>query len=224
MDELKFANNEVTSLARYLHKHSEVRDVLFTGGDPLIMRTSVLRRYIKPLLKIESLRSIRIGTKALAWWPYRFVTDADADDLLQLFEEVQAAGKHLAFMAHYSHPREMSTAISETAVRRILNTGATIRAQAPLIRNVNDCPDIWAAMWQKQVDLGIIPYYMFVERDTGPKQYFDVPLYRALDIFTRAVRQVSGLGRTVRGPSMSCTRARSWWTAWLKSTARRSSS
>ena len=205
MDELKFANNEVTSLDRYLHKHREVRDVLFTGGDPMIMRTSILRRYIKPLLKIESLRSIRIGTKALAWWPYRFVTDADADDLLQLFEEVQAAGKHLAFMAHYSHPREMSTAISETAVRRILNTGATIRAQAPLIRNVNDCPDIWSAMWQKQVDLGIIPYYMFVERDTGPKQYFDVPLYRALDIFTRAVRQVSGLGRTVRGPSMSCT-------------------
>jgi KamA family protein len=205
MDELKFANNEGTSLARYLHKHNEVRDVLFTGGDPLIMRTSVLRRYIKPLLKIDSLHSIRIGTKALAWWPYRFVTDSDADDLLRLFEEVQAAGKHLAFMAHYSHPREMSTTISETAVRRILNTGATIRAQAPLIRNVNDCPDIWAAMWQKQVDLGIIPYYMFVERDTGPKQYFDVPLYRALDIFTRAVRQVSGLGRTVRGPSMSCT-------------------
>ncbi len=205
MDELKFANNEATSLARYLHKHSEVRDVLFTGGDPMIMRAGVLRRYIKPLLKIESLRSIRIGTKALAWWPYRFVTDPDADDLLRLFEEVKAAGKHLAFMAHYSHPREMSTAISETAVRRIRDTGAAIRAQAPVVRNVNDCPDIWAAMWQKQVDLGVIPYYMFVERNTGPKQYFDVPLYRALDIFTRAVRQVSGLGRTVRGPSMSCT-------------------
>lgn len=205
MDELKFSNNEISSLVRYLNKHPEVRDVLFTGGDPMIMRAGILRRYIKPLLKIETLRSIRIGTKALAWWPYRFTTDADADDLMQLFEEVVAAGKHLALMAHYSLPRELRTPASETAVKRIQGTGATIRAQAPLIRNVNDNADVWAAMWQKQVELGIIPYYMFVERDTGPKQYFEVPLYRAYDIFTRAVRQVSGLGRTVRGPSMSCT-------------------
>ncbi len=205
MDELKFSNNEIASLVRYLNKHPEVRDVLFTGGDPMIMRTSVLRRYIKPLLKIETLSSIRIGTKALAWWPYRFTTDADAEDLLRLFEEVVAAGKHLAFMAHYSLPRELRTPVSEAAVKRIQATGASIRAQAPLIRNVNDNADVWAAMWQKQVDLGIIPYYMFVERDTGPKQYFEVPLYRAFDIFTRAVRQLSGLGRTVRGPSMSCT-------------------
>lgn len=205
IDQLKFASNESTSLVRYLQRSPEVRDVLFTGGDPMIMRTSVLKRYIKPLLKIDTLRSIRIGTKALAWWPYRFTTDTDADDLLKLFEEVVAAGKQLAFMAHYSLPRELRTPVSEVAVKRIQATGATIRAQAPLIRNVNDNADIWAAMWQKQVDLGIIPYYMFVERDTGPKQYFDVPLHRAFDIFTRAVRQVSGLGRTVRGPSMSCT-------------------
>jgi KamA family protein len=205
MEEFKFSNNEVASLVRYLEQHSEVRDVLITGGDPMIMRTSILRSYIEPLLKIESLRSIRIGTKALAWWPYRFVTDKDADDLLRLFEQVVDSGKHLALMAHYSHPRELSTDISDLAIRRVQQTGATIRSQSPLIRNVNDCSNIWAAMWQKQVDRGIIPYYMFVERDTGPRQYFDVPLYRTLDIFTRGIRQVSGLGRTARGPSMSCS-------------------
>jgi len=179
--------------------------VLITGGDPMIMRTSVLETYIRPLLEIESLHSIRIGTKALAWWPYRFVSDGDADDLMRLFEDVVESGKHLALMAHYSHPRELETEISDVAIRRIQTTGATIRSQAPLIRQVNDCPDTWATMWQTQVDRGIIPYYMFVERDTGPRQYFDVPLHRALGIFSRAVRQVSGLGRTVRGPSMSCT-------------------
>ena len=205
MEDLKFAANEAETLVRYLTSHPEVRDVLITGGDPLVMRTSLLRGYIEPLLRLESLHSIRIGTKALAWWPHRFVTDADAEPLLELFEDIVDSGKHLAVMAHYSHPRELSTRISGIAVRRIQETGATIRAQAPLIRRVNDSSGVWAAMWQKQVDLGIIPYYMFVERDTGPRQYFDVPLYRALDLFTRAVRQVSGLGRTVRGPSMSCT-------------------
>ena len=205
MDDLKFANNEAASLVNYVRTHPEVRDVLITGGDPMIMKTSVLEGYIRPLLEIESLRSIRIGTKALAWWPQRFVTDADAENLLRLFEDVVDSNKHLALMAHFSHPRELAPRIADIAVRRIQETGTVIRAQAPLIRQVNDCPDTWAAMWQKQVDLGIIPYYMFVERDTGPRQYFDVPLHRAYDIFTRAVRQVSGLGRTVRGPSMSCT-------------------
>ena len=205
MEELKFENKATASLVRYLKRHPEVRDVLFTGGDPMIMRTKVLEGYIKPLLEVESIHSIRIGTKALAWWPYRFVSDTDADDLMRLFEDVVDSGKHLALMAHYSHPREISTHISDIAIQRIRQTGATIRSQAPLIRNVNDCADVWATMWQKQVDLGIIPYYMFIERDTGPRNYFDVPLSRALEVFTRGIRQVSGLGRTVRGPSMSCT-------------------
>ena len=205
MDELKFANKEADSLVRYVRSHPEVRDVLITGGDPMIMKTGVLETYIRPLLDIESLHTIRIGTKAPAWWPHRFVTNDDADALLRLFEDVVNSGKHLALMAHYSHPRELSTRVSDVAVRRIQGTGATIRSQAPLIRQVNDVPGAWASMWQRQVDMGIIPYYMFVERDTGPRQYFDVPLHRALEIFTRAISQVSGLGRTVRGPSMSCT-------------------
>jgi L-lysine 2,3-aminomutase len=171
----------------------------------MIMRTKVLESYIRPLLQVESLRTIRIGTKALAWWPYRFVSDNDAEKLLGLLEDVVEAGKHMALMAHYSHPRELSTRISDIAIRRVQATGTTIRAQAPLIRRVNDCSETWASMWQTQVDRGIIPYYMFVERDTGPRRYFDVPLHRAHEIFTRAIRQVSGLGRTVRGPSMSCT-------------------
>ena len=58
-------------------------------------------------------------------------------------------------------------------------------------------------MWRMQTQMGIIPYYMFVERDTGAKRYFEVPLHRAWDIYREAVKQVSGLSRTVRGPSMS---------------------
>jgi hypothetical protein len=90
-------------------------------------------------------------------------------------------------------------------VRRILSTGAAVRTQAPLIRRVNDASDTWAEMWRSQVRLGAVPYYMFIERDTGPKNYFEVPLARALEVFTRAYRRVSGLARTVRGPSMSAT-------------------
>ena len=80
-----------------------------------------------------------------------------------------------------------------------------IRTQAPLIRTINDDPAIWAAMWRTQVRMGMVPYYMFVERDTGPQDYFAVPLATAHGIFSDAYRQVAGLCRTVRGPSMSST-------------------
>ena len=207
IDELRFASREVEGLVRYLAKHREVSSVLFTGGDPLIMTTAKLRRYIEPLLapELEHLTSIRIGTKATAYWPHRFVGDADADDLLRLFSEVVSAGRHLALMAHYSHPQELETPVAQEALRRITATGATLRCQAPCIRHVNDDPQTWADLWRLQVQLGAVPYYMFVERDTGPKRYFELPLARALEIFQRAYRQVSGLARTVRGPSMSAT-------------------
>jgi KamA family protein len=207
LDELKFAAKQASSLAGYLKEHPEVSNVLITGGDPLTMRTSVLRRFIEPLLapELDHVSVIRIGTKSPAWWPYRFLSDPDADDLLRLFGEVRASGRHLALMAHYTHPRELQTAAAQAALRRIQDAGAVVRCQAPLVRHVNDEADIWADLWRLQVRLGAVPYYMFVERDTGPKGYFEVPLARCYEIFQMAYRRVSGLERTVRGPSMSAT-------------------
>ncbi|MGH7657953.1 MAG: lysine 2,3-aminomutase, partial [Gemmatimonadales bacterium] len=103
MDELKIAMNESETLVQYLRAHPEVSDVLFTGGDPLIMRTKTLAGYIEPLLRanLPNLRTIRIGTKALSYWPYRFLTDPDAEQLLDLFERVAGSGRHVAIMAHF---------------------------------------------------------------------------------------------------------------------------
>jgi KamA family protein len=205
--ELKMATSDIDRITGYLRRHREVTSVLITGGDPMIMGAGVLRRYIEPLLGpgLEHVESIRIGTKSLAYWPQRFVTDPDADDTLRLFEQVVATGRTLAFMAHFSHPRELEPAVVAEAVRRIRGAGAVIRTQAPLIRTINDDAGTWSGMWRTQVRLGMIPYYMFVERDTGPQDYFAVPLARGYQIFSDAYRSVSGLARTVRGPSMSAT-------------------
>ncbi|ACF46192.1 MAG: lysine 2,3-aminomutase [Prosthecochloris sp.] len=205
LDNLKFANHDVSRLISYLKEHPEVKDIIFTGGDPMVMSSQLLRKYIEPLLKIPAIRTIRIGTKSLSWWPYRFTTDTDADDILRLFEKIVHAGKHLAIMAHISHPGEIENPAALDAITRIRSTGAVIRSQSPIVRYINDNAQTWEAMWQKQLHLGIIPYYMFLERDTGPKHYFDVPLHEALNIFNTAYRKMSGLGRTVRGPSMSCS-------------------
>jgi KamA family protein len=207
LDDLKFAASEADELMTYLRAHPEVTDVLVTGGDPLLMKTTLLERYLEPLLSADlpHLASIRIGTKAPAYWPQRFVSDADADDLLRLFERVGRAGRSLALMAHYSHPRELETRIAQRALRRIRESGAIVRCQAPLVRHVNDDPLAWAEMWRLQVQLGAVPYYVFVERDTGARAYFEVPLVRAFEIVKQARARVSGLARTARGPSMSAT-------------------
>ncbi|WP_328879741.1 KamA family radical SAM protein [Streptomyces sp. NBC_00299] len=203
--DLKMAGEDVDRLRDYLLKHPRVTSVLFTGGDPMIMTAHVLRRYIEPLLELDQIESIRIGTKSLAYWPYKFTTDNDADETLRLFSDVVSSGRNLAFMAHFSHPRELELPVVSEAVRRIRETGAVIRTQAPLIRSINDDPALWESMWRTQTAMGMVPYYMFVERDTGPQDYFAVPLARAYDIFRTAYQNVSGLARTVRGPSMSAT-------------------
>jgi KamA family protein len=205
MDELKFDSKETDELVAYLKEHKEVTDVLITGGDPLIMNTRGLAGFIEPLLtpELSHIQNIRIGTKSVSYWPQRFVTDKDADDLMLLFEKVVKSGRNLALMGHYNHPVELRQPIAQQAVKRIVGTGATLRMQAPLIRHINEDPAGWAELWTTGVRLGAIPYYMFVERDTGPSEYFQLPLAKAYDIFQSAYQMVSGLSRTVRGPSMS---------------------
>jgi len=202
--DLKFAG-DVAPLVRYLRDRHQVSDVLLTGGDPLVMSASLLAGYVTPLLagELEHVSTIRLGTKSLSYWPHRFVGDPDAGELLALFRRVVRAGRHLVVMAHYSHPRELSTEVAREAIRRIRETGATIRVQAPVVRGVNDEAVLWQELWSSSVRLGMVPYYMFVERDTGPQDHFAVPLVRAWEIFRDAYARVSGLGRTVRGPVMS---------------------
>ena len=207
MDEMKFAMQEGEALAQYVKEHPEISDILFTGGDPMIMKASLFAAYIDKLLDADlpNLKTIRIGTKALSYWPYKVLTDKDADETLDTFRRIVSKGKHLAIMAHFNHLVELKTGSVKQAIKKMRETGAQIRTQSPLLTHINDDANMWAQMWQKQVDLGCIPYYMFVVRDTGAQHYFGVPLVRAHEIFKNAIKQVSGLARTVRGPSMSAT-------------------
>jgi KamA family protein len=203
--QLQFASAQAAALHRYLAAHREVTDVLVTGGDPMVMKTHHLAAILEPLIRPEyaHVQTIRIGTKSLTFWPHRFVSDSDADDMLRLLERLVGAGKHVALMAHYNHWRELDTPMARQAIRRVRDTGVVIRSQGPLLRHINDDARVWARLWRTQVRHGIVPYYMFVERDTGARRYFEVPLHRAWQIYRDATQQVSGLGRTARGPSMS---------------------
>ncbi|MEU6670098.1 lysine 2,3-aminomutase [Streptomyces sp. NPDC046727] len=203
--DLRFAARDPGQLIAYLRRHPHVSDVLVTGGDPLVMSTNRLHDHVLPLLGVDTVRTVRVGTKSLAYWPQRFTTDKDADDVLRLFEEVVASGRTLAVMAHFSHPRELETDLARRALARVRATGALVYGQAPLIARVNDDARTWTRLWRAELSAGVVPYYLFVERDTGPHDYFKVRLARAVDIFHKAYRELPGLARTVRGPVMSAT-------------------
>jgi len=200
----KFSSKEHQDLFDYLDAHKEVTDILLTGGDPMWMDNATLFSYLDVLNQpeLDHVTSIRIGSKALSFFPQKFL-GADGDELLDKFATLRHDGKNITLMAHISHPRELSTKKVKQAVNRLRNAGVTIRTQAPLIRGINDSAQAWMDMWKESVQMGMIPYYMFVERDTGAHEYFSVPLAEAYEIFTEAYAKVSGLAKTVRGPSMS---------------------
>ena len=203
------ATDDIGTLVAYLGEHPEVTSVLITGGDPMIMSEAVLRRYIEPLIdprnRLDQLESIRIGTKSLAYWPQRFVTDPDADATLRLFGEVVASGRTLALMAHFSHPRELEPPVLREAVRRITGAGAVIRTQAPLIRSINDDP---AGLAGHVADAGADGHGSLLHvrgaghRPAGLLRGAAGP--RARDL-PRGLPGRFRSGRTVRGPSMSAT-------------------
>ena len=207
MDEMKFAMKEGDDLAQYVREHPEISDILFTGGDPMIMKASLFATYIDKILdaNLPNLKTIRIGTKALSYWPYKFTSDSDSEETLETFRRIKSKGIHVALMGHFNHLAELKTDSVKLAIEKVRETGVQIRTQSPLLTNINDDADMWAQMWQKQVELGCIPYYMFVVRDTGAQHYFGVSLVKAHEIFQQAIQKVSGLARTVRGPSMSAT-------------------
>jgi len=203
----QFKSKNIDLLVNYIKDNKQLTDILFTGGDPGVMKTKHWEKYLLPIINnknCDHLQNIRIGTKSLTYWPYRYTHNDDSKELLKLFEFINSNGKHVTIQAHFTHPNELETKQIEEAIKLLRMSGCNIRSQGPIVKHINDDSVLWSNMWNKQVKLGIIPYYMFMERDTGPKHYFEIPLIKAFNIFKEAYSQVSGIARTVRGPSMSC--------------------
>jgi L-lysine 2,3-aminomutase len=210
--DLQFSMREVDLLTEYVSKNEDINEILFTGGDPLIMSPRTISRYLDVIFKAEipHLKTIRFGSKSLTFWPFAFLPgfSEEAEEMLAMFRRIIDQGYHLAFMAHFNHPNEMNNAIVQEAIHNIQATGATIRTQAPLLRTINDAPEIWSELWQKQVALGMIPYYMFVERQTGPFDYYSLPLSEVYHIYQEAIRSSASFAKTVTAPVMSASKGK----------------
>ncbi|MEX0981377.1 MAG: lysine 2,3-aminomutase [Bacteroidales bacterium] len=210
--DLQFSMKEIDQVTEYIRQNEQIHEILFTGGDPMVMSPGTISSYIDKIFDadIPHLDTIRFGTKSLTYWPFTFIPSFsdEAEDMLNLFRRIVENGKHLAFMAHFNHPNEMDNSAVQEAMYNIRQTGAEIRTQAPVLRNINDSPGVWQEMWSRQVKLGLVPYYMFIERETGPYEYFGLPLARVYDIYYEAVKNTASLAKTVTAPVMSAAKGK----------------
>jgi len=194
MDENDEVVRDVTAGIEYIRNHPEINNVLLTGGDPLIMSTSRLENIIRPLREIDHVHIIRIGTKMPVSNPYRIINDPE---IAGLFRTYSMPEQRIYIMAHFNHPREL-TPQAIAAMNMLRRAGAVTVNQTPLLRGVNDDPEVLADLFNRLSYAGIPPYYVFICRPTLGNRMFSVPIEEAFEIFEQARMRCSGLAKRAR--------------------------
>lgn len=194
MDDNDEVVRDVTKGIDYIREHKEINNVLLTGGDPLIMSTSKLEDIIHPLREIDHVHIIRIGTKIPVFNPFRIIDDPD---LLKLFEKYSTGDKKIYIMAHFNHPREITNEAVK-AMHMLNQSGAIPVNQTPLIRGVNDDPEVLAQLFNQLSFIGVPPYYLFICRPTLGNKTYAVPVEKAFEIFEKSRMMCSGLAKRSR--------------------------
>jgi len=178
----------------YIQEHEEITNVLLTGGDPLILGTRRLRQILGDVAAVPHVRIIRIGSKMVAFNPYRVLDDPA---LAALIAETCAAGTQVYIMNHFDHAREL-TPQARQAIQVLRHAGAQTVNQCPIVRGVNDEPHRFATLFRELSFLGCPQYYVFQGRPTAGNEPYEVPIMEGLHIFLEANRMVSGLAKRAR--------------------------
>lgn len=194
MDENDEVTNDVSAGLAYIEKHPEVRNVLLTGGDPLLMSTRRLVEIFEALRAIPHVEIIRLGSKMPAFDPWRLVNDQALQSALRKYSTPE---KRICLMAHFDHPREL-TPEAVNGIACFIENGVICVNQCPLIKGVNDDPGVLEEMYRKLSYIGCPPYYLFQGRPTAGNEPYEVPLVRGWQIFAEAMRHGSGLARRAR--------------------------
>ncbi len=192
--DVKEAMSDVTPGIEYIKQHPEINNVLLTGGDSLILATSKLRMIIESLREIEHVKIIRLGSKMPVFNPMRIYED---EELLQLIKENSTPEKRIYVMAHINHPREI-TDEARRGFEALHEAGAIVVNQTPVLRGINDDPEVLGELLDKLSWAGVTPYYFFINRPVAGNNDFVLPLKDVYRIVEEAKARTSGLGKRVR--------------------------
>ena len=194
MDENDEVTKDITEGLEYIREHQEITNVLLTGGDPMIMSTSKLEPIIKQIREIDHVKIIRIGTKIPAFNPHKIVNDPSLHKMIKTYSTDE---KKIYIMAHFNHPREL-TEIAVKGLNMLMQSGAIVLNQTPLIKGVNDDPEVLAELFSQLSFIGVPPYYVFLCRPTLGNEPFAIPVEEGYEIFEKARSKCSGLAKRAR--------------------------
>ena len=179
---------------QYIRSHTEISNVLITGGDVLMLSTRRIAEILEGLSEIKHVRAVRIGSKLPAYFPQRILDDRELQKLLERYSTGQ---QRIHVMSHFCHPREL-TDIARASVDALLRSGVVVCNQTPIIQGVNDDVDVLVELMNELVASGAMPYYFFQCRPTIGNFAYSVPITRCYFLIEYAKYQVSGLARRAR--------------------------
>jgi lysine 2,3-aminomutase len=166
----------------YIREHKEIRDVLLSGGDPLLFSDEKLEDLLSRLRAIPHVEFLRIGTRIPIFLPQR-ITPALCDMLKQF---------HPLFISiHSNHPRELTTEV-RAALGRLADAGIPLGNQSVLLRNVNDDPTVMKAQIQKLLMCRVKPYYLYQMDLISGSAHLRVSVRKGLEIMEKLRGHTTG--------------------------------
>lgn len=184
----------VDKAIEYIEAHPEIDNVLITGGDSFLNSNKVIEKYLSKLTEIPHIRFIRFGTRVPVVFPQRIYNDQELMDILIKYKNKKA----IYVVTQFNHPIEL-TEEAKRATDFLRESGIPVLNQTVLLSGVNDSATTLAELFNKLVENGISPYYLFQCRPLkGVKGYFTVPLLEAVDIVDRTRAKLSGVAKRFR--------------------------
>jgi len=166
----------------YIRGHPQVRDVLLSGGDPLMLSDGKLEWILKELRSIEHVEIIRIGTRMPVVLPYRIT-----QELVDMISQYQPVWVN----THFNHPREI-TKQSKRALARLAGADIPLGNQSVLLSGVNDCPRIMKSLVHKLVANRVRPYYLFQCDLSEGLTHFRTPVSKGIEIIENLIGHTTG--------------------------------
>lgn len=167
---------------KYIKSRKSIRDVLISGGDPLMMKTELLEHYISKLRAIPHVEMIRIGTRVPATLPMRI--DEELVSMLKKY--------HPLFLSiHFSHPREITPQVKK-ACSMLADAGIPLGSQTVILKGINDRHSIMKKLMQELLKIRVRPYYLYQCDPALGTAHFRTPLSTGIKIIEKLRGHTTG--------------------------------
>ncbi len=182
-DSSKINMRELEAAFNYLEEHTEINDVILSGGDPLMLTDAMLEKVLIRLRQIPHISIIRLGTKMPCVLPQRITPQLC--DMLKKYHPIYVN-------THFNHPWEI-TPESTKACEMLVNAGVPVGCQTVLLKGVNDDPEVMKELMKKLLAIRVRPYYIYQADLTKGANHFRTPIDVGLEIMDNLRGHISGL-------------------------------